>query len=146
MVCTSQFLTLLSKNKINLSQIAQIILISLEFSPVGYCIHASALLGQPHIVSTGENSLRPLELIYIHKNVDFDFFFPPLCYFPFTVIFKGFVLWGSRASCAWLCKCRYSELQRPVQLLSWLAWCGFGLLSSWKQSFICFVDWALDLP
>lgn len=66
-------------------------LISWELSPVDYCIHASVLLGQPHIVSTRENSLRPLELIYIHKNVDFDFFFP-LCYLSFTVIFKDFVL------------------------------------------------------
>lgn len=76
MVCTLQFLPLLNKNKINLSQIAQIMLISLEFSPVGYCIHPSVLLGQPHVVSTRENSLRPLELIYTHKNVDFDFFSP----------------------------------------------------------------------
>lgn len=67
-------------------------LISLEFSPVGYCIHPSVLLGQPHVVSTRENSLRPLELIYTHKNVDFDFFSPLLCYFPFTVTFEGFVL------------------------------------------------------
>lgn len=71
MVCTSQFLPLLNKSKIILSQIVQIMLISLEFSPAGYCIHSFVLLGQPHIVSTRENSLRPLELIYTHKNVDF---------------------------------------------------------------------------
>lgn len=50
-------------------------LISLLFYPVGYCILTSVFLGQPHIVTKMENSVRSLELIYSHKNVDFVFVF-----------------------------------------------------------------------
>lgn len=75
MACTVQFLLLLNKNKRNLSQITQIVPISLLFCPVGYRIRTSVFLGQPHIVSTRKNSLRSLELIYSRKNVDFVFVF-----------------------------------------------------------------------
>lgn len=79
-----------------LSQITQIMSTSLLYFPIGYCIRTSAFLGQPHIVSTCENSLRSLELIYSHKNVDFVFVFlyatSPFLYGNFLKIFSPNVL------------------------------------------------------
>lgn len=112
MACTVQFLLLLNKNKRNSSQITQIMPISLLFCPVGYCIPTSVFLGQPHIVPTRENSLRSLELIYSHKNVDFVFVFlyatSPFLHSNFLKIFFPLTFLG------FMCLI----LQRQIQLTS----------------------------
>lgn len=93
--------------------ITQITPISLLFCPVGYCILISVFLGQPHIATKRENSVRSLELIYSHKNVDFVFvFLYTISLSPF--LSRIFLIFVSLILLGFVCLL----LQREIQLTS----------------------------